>query len=170
MAAFSVKEPVTESQTEALIESLAEHADRLAIHELMYRYARMVDFREWKLFDQVFAGGATCDYVSSGGIEGTAREVMDWLDRALAPWPTNLHFVTNLSIDFEADRKSARTTCYFLGPMARGELGNDQLVISSSGLYVDRVRKTPEGWRITEREMRMTIMQGSLPEGYAIPD
>ena len=99
---------------------------------------------------------AICDYVSSGGIEGTAREVMDWLDRALAPWPTNLHFVTNLSIDFDAGRKTARTTCYFLGPMARGEMGKDQLVISSSGLYVDRVRKTAEGWRIVEREMRMT--------------
>ncbi len=151
-------------------ESLAEHADRLAIHELMYRYARMVDFREWKLFDQVFAPDASCDYVSSGGIEGTAREVMDWLDRALAPWPTNLHFVTNLSIDFDAGRKTARTACYFLGQMARGEMGKDQLVISSSGLYVDRVRKTAKGWRIVEREMRMTIMQGSLPEGYAIPD
>ena len=159
-----------ESGTDSLAESLAEHVDRLAIHELMYRYARMVDFREWKLFDQVFAPDAHCDYVSSGGIDGTAREVMDWLDRALAPWPTNLHFVTNLSIDFDADRKTARTTCYFLGPMARGEMGKDQLVISSSGLYVDRVRKTEKGWRIAEREMRMTIMQGSLPEGYAIPD
>lgn len=158
------------SEAAALVESLAEHADRLAIHELMYRYARMVDFREWKLFDQVFADDATCDYVSSGGIAGPAREVMDWLDRALAPWPTNLHFVTNLSIDFEAGRRAARTTCYFLGPMARGEMGKDQLVISSSGLYVDRVRKTAAGWRIVEREMRMTIMQGSLPAGYVIPD
>ena len=150
--------------------TLAEHADRLAIHELMYRYARMVDFREWKLFDQVFASDARCDYVSSGGIEGTARDVMDWLDRALAPWPTNLHFVTNVSIDFAPDRTSAATACYFLGQMARGEMGKDQVVISSSGLYVDRVRKTPTGWRIFEREMRMTMMQGSLPEGYSIPD
>ena len=150
--------------------SLAEHADRLAIHELLYRYARMVDFREWQLFDRVFAPDAVCDYRSSGGIQGSARDVMDWLDRALAPWPTNLHFVTNVSIDFDAGRESAETTCYFLGPMARGEMGKDQVVITNSGLYVDRVRRTPEGWRIAEREMRMTLMQGSLPEGYQIPD
>ena len=150
--------------------TLAEHADRLAIHELMYRYARMVDFREWKLFDQVFGADASCDYISSGGIKGTARDVMDWLDRALAPWPTNLHFVTNGSIDFDPGRMTASTTCYFLGQMARGDMGKDQVVISSSGLYVDRVRKTPEGWRIVEREMRMTMMQGLLPEGYSIPD
>jgi hypothetical protein len=88
--------------------TLAEHADRLAIHELLYRYARMVDFREWALFDQVFASDAVCDYRSSGGIQGKARDVMDWLDRALAPWPTNLHFVTNVSIDFDPQRVQLR--------------------------------------------------------------
>jgi 3-phenylpropionate/cinnamic acid dioxygenase small subunit len=149
--------------------TLAELADRLAIQELLYRYARMVDFRQWQLFDQVFAKDATCDYVSSGGIAGGAREVMDWLDRALAPWPTNIHAVTNLEIEFDAARTSAKTTCYFVAPMARGEMGKDQVVITNSGLYVDRLRKTTEGWRIAEREMRMTIMQGSLPEGYVIP-
>ncbi|MEZ4333342.1 MAG: nuclear transport factor 2 family protein [Myxococcota bacterium] len=149
--------------------TLEELADRLAIQALLYRYARMVDFRQWELFDQVFAKEATCDYVSSGGIRGPAREVMDWLDRALAPWPTNIHAVTNLEIEFEPERRGARSTCYFVAPMARGEMGRDQLVITNSGLYVDRLRKTEAGWRIVEREMRMTIMQGALPEGYAIP-
>lgn len=149
--------------------TLAELADRLAIQELLYRYARMVDFRQWQIFDTVYAPDATCDYRSSGGIAGPAREVMDWLDRALAPWPTNIHAVTNLEIEFEADRQAARTTCYFVAPMARGEMGKDQLVITNSGLYLDRMRKTPAGWRIVEREMRMTIMAGSMPEGYEIP-
>lgn len=149
--------------------TLEELADRLAIQELLYRYARMVDFRQWQLFDEVFAKDATCDYVSSGGIRGAAREVMDWLDRALAPWPTNIHAVTNLEIEFDPGREGAKTTCYFVAPMARGEMGRDQLVITNSGLYVDRLRKTREGWRIVEREMRMTIMQGALPEGYVIP-
>lgn len=149
--------------------TLEELADRLSIERLLYRYARMVDFRQWQLFDQVFAKDAVCDYVSSGGIKGSAREVMDWLDRALAPWPTNIHAVTNVEIEFDAERRSAGSTCYFVAPMARGEMGRDQHVITNSGLYVDRVRKTAEGWRIVEREMRMTIMQGALPSGYVIP-
>lgn len=149
--------------------TLEELADRLAIQELLYRYARMVDFRQWQLHDQVFAQDATCDYTSSGGIQGPAREVMAWLDRALSPWPTNIHAVTNLEIEFEPGRRGARTTCYFVAPMARGEMGRDQLVITNSGLYVDRLRRAGEGWRIVEREMRMTIMQGALPEGYVIP-
>jgi len=148
--------------------SVAEIADRLAINELLYRYARMVDFRQWELFDQVFTADATCDYTSSGGIKGSARAVMDWLDRALAPWPTNLHFVTNVSIEFDQDRSAARATCYFLGPMARGTIGS-QLAITNAGLYVDRLQRTADGWRIADRECRMTLMLGSLPEGYEIP-
>jgi hypothetical protein len=112
--------------------------------------------------DQVFARDATCDYVSSGGIKA-AREVMAWLARALAPWPANVHAVSNVTIEFDAERASARTRCYFVAPMGRGEMGKDQVVITSSGLYIDRVRKTAEGWRIVEREMRM-LMQGALPE------
>jgi len=149
--------------------SVAEIADRLAINELMYRYARMVDFRQWELFDQVFTADATCDYTSSGDTKGSAREVMAWLDRALAPWPTNLHFVTNLSINFEPDGNAAQATCYFLGPMARGTIGS-QLAITNAGLYIDQLKRTSDGWRITERECRMTLMVGSLPTGYEIPD
>ena len=51
--------------------SVAEIADRLAINDLMYRYARMVDFRQWELFDQVFTADARCDCTSSGGIKGS---------------------------------------------------------------------------------------------------
>jgi len=148
---------------------LIEHADRLAIHELMYRYAQMVDAGEWKRHDEVYARDATCDYRAAGGIAGPARDVMAWLARALSAWPVNFHFVTNLTIDFDADRKSARTRCYFLGQMARGEMGKDQFAINSSGLYLDRVRRTESGWRIAERECRMSLMQGALPEGYVIP-
>lgn len=149
--------------------TLAEVADRLAIEALLFRYARMVDFRQWQLFDQVYSKEAVCDYRSSGGIQGPAREVMNWLDRALAPWPTNIHAISNLEIEFDAHRLHASTTCYFVAPMARGEMGKDQVVITNSGLYVDRMKKTAEGWRIVEREMRMTIMDGQLPQGYEIP-
>lgn len=148
--------------------NLADLADRLAINELMARYARMVDFRQWQLHDEVFTPDATCDYVSPGGIKGTARDVMTWLDQALAPWPTNLHFVTNVLIDFDADRDGANTSCYFLGPMANGDMGS-QVVITNAGLYVDRLERTAGGWRIADRECRMTLMIGSLPEDYVIP-
>ena len=57
--------------------------DRLEIEELLHRYAEMVDFRQWKEMDRIFALEATIDYVSSGGVAGPFRETLAWLDRAL---------------------------------------------------------------------------------------
>ena len=52
--------------------------------------------------------------------------------------------------------------------MASGTIGS-QLVITNGGLYVDRLERTGAGWRIADRECRMTLMLGSLPEDYVIP-
>ena len=41
--------------------------DWRAIEQVLYRYAWMVDRREWQLMDDVFAPGATIDYSSTGG-------------------------------------------------------------------------------------------------------
>lgn len=149
--------------------TLDEIRDRIEIEELMNRYAEMVDRRDWKLMDRVFALEATIDYTSTGGVAGPFRETLAWLDRALESWPINLHIITNLIIEFEGE--TARARCYFHAPMARdmGPEGEGQLIITNAGRYVDRLVRTTGGWRIIERVCEQTIMQGSLPEGYEIP-
>ena len=146
--------------------SLQQMADRLAIQELLYRYADMVDSRDWARIDEVFAEGAQLDYTSTGGAKGDAREVMAWLARALEPWPINLHCITNVRVRFEGAGAVCRSS--FHAPMARGELGA-QDVITNAGYYEDVLVRTPTGWRIQERVCRQTVMQGELPEGYEIP-
>jgi hypothetical protein len=128
----------------------------------------MVDRRKWELMDSVFAEDATIDYRSTGGRKGPYRETLRWLDRALAPWPTNLHFVTNLAIEVQGDR--ARSRCYFLAPMARAKPDGSQEVITNAGVYHDALVRTRDGWRISERVCEQTLMIGRLPEGYVIPE
>ena len=142
--------------------------DEREIEELMIRYAWMVDQRKWELQDSVFAEDATIDYTSTGGRKGPYRETLRWLDRALEPWPTNLHFITNLSIEVSGDR--ARSRCYFLAPMARAKPDGTQEVITNAGYYLDALVRTPGGWRISERVCQQTVMIGQLPPGYAIPN
>ena len=142
--------------------------DRIEIEELMYRYARMVDARDWALMDEVFAPDATIDYRSTGGKAGPYRETLEWLARALEPWPLNLHAITNLSIALDGDR--ARSHCYFQAPMGRGERLGEQLVITNAGTYSDELVRTDSGWRIAARHCDQTLMIGQLPEGYEIPE
>lgn len=141
--------------------------DERAIAQLLYRYAWMVDQREWDLIDSVFTADATIDYTSTGGIAGPARPTLEWLHRALAPWPINLHYISNIQVEFVAG--GARCRCMFLAPMGRNGADGTQEVITNGGYYVDELVKTVAGWRIRERVCRQTVMMGSLPPGYAIP-
>ena len=142
--------------------------DKLAIHELLNRYATMVDQRRWELMDEVFAPGATLDYRSTGGQAGPYRETLEWLDRALAPWPLNLHFISNVSIEMNGDE--ATSHCYFHAPMGRVEPDGSQRVITNAGTYEDDLVRTDRGWRIAKRHCEQRIMVGQLPEGYVIPE
>lgn len=142
--------------------------DRAEIEQLMHLFAEMVDRREWALMDRIFALEATIDFTTGEGIAGPFREALAWLDRALEPWATNLHFISNLLIDFEGDDE-ARASCYFRSPVARRNADGTQQTVTTSGVYRDRLLRTSDGWRIVERVCEQLLMEGSLPEGYHIP-
>ena len=141
--------------------------DRAEIEELLYRYAEMVDQKDWKQMDRIFALEATIDYTSTGGQKGPFRETLAWLDRALESWPINLHVIGNVIIEIDGDVATSR--CYFHAPMGR-ETEDGQFIITNAGRYLDKLIRTADGWRIVERVCEQTIMQGSLPEGYKIPE
>ena len=92
--------------------------DYRAIEQLLYRYAWMVDRRKWELMDEVFSADGTIDYASTGGPGAMPyRAALEWLDRALKPWPFNLHHITNIAVDIDGDRGEPRR--YFTAPMGR---------------------------------------------------
>jgi 3-phenylpropionate/cinnamic acid dioxygenase small subunit len=143
--------------------------DHREIEECLYRYAWMVDQRRWELMDSVFTADGTIDYTSTGGKRGPYRPTLEWLDRALAAWPINLHMISNISIEFPTP-DSARSRCYFFAPMGHARPDGTQEVISNAGYYADTLVRTSAGWRIRERLCTQTIMIGQLPPGYAIPE
>ena len=142
-------------------------ADRREIEQLLYTYAWMVDQRRWELMDSVFAPEATIDYTSTGGRSGPYRPTLEWLDRALKPWPLNLHHISNVCI--EVSGTAATSRCYFSAPMGRPRADGTQEVITNAGYYLDALVRTAAGWRIRERVCRQVLMVGQLPAGYGIP-
>jgi 3-phenylpropionate/cinnamic acid dioxygenase small subunit len=143
--------------------------DYRAIEQLLYRYAWMVDRRKWELMDQVFAPGGTLDYASTGGPGALPyRTALEWLDRALKPWPFNLHHITNIAVEVDGDKGGSR--CYFTAPMARKAADGGQDVVTNAGYYLDTLVRTAQGWRIAERYCDMTVQIGRVPGDYTIPD
>ncbi len=116
--------------------------DRLELHELLARYARAVDDRDWELYRSVFTEDAHIDYTSAGGIAGSRDEVADFLAEAFAAVPWAQHYVTNIEVDLDGD--SAEVGAMFYNPM---QLPGMDAPSYCGGRYHHQAVRTERGWR-----------------------
>lgn len=80
---------------------LATMMDRLAIDELVTGYAVAVDDADWNAYRALFTGDGRADYRSSGGIEGSAAEVADWLAETMRVFPVRQHLIVNRRVHIQ---------------------------------------------------------------------
>jgi 3-phenylpropionate/cinnamic acid dioxygenase small subunit len=116
--------------------------DKIEIQELLARYARGVDSKDWELWKSVFTPDATLDYSSAGAAVGPRDEVAAWLERGLAVVPMTQHYITNIEIDLDGDR--AKVRAMFYNPMQLPGMAD---LSYCGGYYHHDVVRTPEGWR-----------------------
>lgn len=127
---------------------LATVMDRLSIDELVTSYAVAVDDADWSAYRALFAREGRADYRSSGGIEGPAAEVADWLAQTLRLFPVRQHLIVNRRLHIQdlggypGDR--AEVQADYVNPM-RLESGDD---LVSGGRYAFSLLRTDEGWRL----------------------
>jgi ketosteroid isomerase-like protein len=117
--------------------------DIVAIQQLLARYNTAVDAGD----GQAFAATFTVDGVSiNGESRVTGREALAAIPAQVATTVPGLrHWVANHVIDLDGDEATA--TVYLLA--LRGGTPSSLL---TSGRYVDRLRRTPDGWRFAVRE------------------
>ncbi len=120
-----------------------EVADRLAIDDLVTRYASAVDERDWGMYRSCFTADALIDYSSAGGPKGGLDEITLWLEQALSGFGTTFHYVTNRSVTLSGD--TARGRHAFYNPMQLGEG-----FMTAAGYYNHQYVRTASGWRIAE--------------------
>lgn len=119
-----------------------ELADRLEINDLLTRYAKAVDRKDWDLYRDVFTAEATIDYTSAGGIVGDVAAQAAWLAEALAQFPKTQHLVANVDITFTSD-DTATVEAMFHNPMVLA----DHSSFVTGGWYHHEVTRTDVGWR-----------------------
>lgn len=135
--------------------------DKIEIHELLARYARGVDSKDWELWKSVFTADATLDYSSAGAAVGTRDEVAAWLEQGLSVVPMTQHFITNIEVDLDGDRATARAMFY--NPMQLP--GMDDLSYCG-GYYHHDLLRTPDGWksvRLVEENVWFVNRPGGAP-------
>jgi 3-phenylpropionate/cinnamic acid dioxygenase small subunit len=116
--------------------------DKLEIHELLARYARGVDNRDWELYRSVFTDDAHIDYTSAGGIAGGRDEVAAWMARVFPSIPWSQHYITNIEIELDGD--TAEVRAMFYNPM---QLPGMDAPSSCGGFYHHDLTRTADGWK-----------------------
>ncbi|WP_436789105.1 nuclear transport factor 2 family protein [Yinghuangia sp. YIM S10712] len=117
-------------------------ADKIEIAELLARYARGVDRKEWELWRSVFTPDAQLDYSSVTGIVGSRDEVIKILEQALGTTPMTQHFISNIEVEVDGDR--AKATAMFYNPMLLPNMTEQSYC---GGYYRHDLVRTPDGWR-----------------------
>jgi hypothetical protein len=143
--------------------SLQEVSDRIEIDDLLIRYAKAIDTKDYTLLDTCFLPDADIDYVSSGGIAGKYPEVRVWLEKALAIFTVTLHSLSNSEIELDGDRANGRTLV--TNPMCIRDENGKQTIFTVYAYYEDELVRTADGWRIARRFERQALLDGSLPGG-----
>lgn len=135
---------------------LAETADRMELTELLHRYAHAIDSGHLELLAEVFTADATIDfgsvdqYVEGDSVVRGLPTIRAWFEKALAPFPGVLHFMTNHRITLAGDEATTETLMQVLH-------------ISMGGIYRGHAVRTKAGWRFD----RFSLEERSFEEAAA---
>ena len=141
--------------------SMEEISDRLEIQDLMVRYSYAIDSRDWTRSTTCSRPTRTSTTRCSAGSVGNLAETKAFLTEAMPMFTTLQHMVSGTTIEFDGDTATTKTQCH--NPMTMGDAEKPDLMVC--GLwYVDKLVRTPDGWRIKERveeKVYMKVFSGS---------
>ena len=139
------------------MDKLSELVAKNEIEEVIFRYARGVDRRDWDAVSACFHPDAIDQH---GEFTGTPPEFIEWVRKRHANVPFSMHFVGNCLIEFMDDRRAAVET-YFIAMQRRevpsingldSENGTDHEVF---GRYCDVFERRQDVWRIACSQSRL---------------
>jgi hypothetical protein len=129
-----------------------ETADILEIQQLLARYSRSLDTRDWELYRSVFTEDAYIDYAASGGATGQRDEVVEWLGKTLGTFQwSGMHYITNIEAEVTGDSALVRAAVF--NPM---QFPGMKGLTYFGGYYHHDMVRTPEGWR--SRNLREEVL------------
>jgi 3-phenylpropionate/cinnamic acid dioxygenase small subunit len=141
-----------------LARTLESLLDRMEIVELLHRYALAIDDRDWARLATCFTEDAVASYGPMLGRQDGIAAIEKTCRTALEPLDASQHIIGTHEVEIDGNR--ARARCYVHAQHTRaGTAGGDNFVIGAS--YVDELVRTPDGWRIRERELHILWQEGN---------
>jgi 3-phenylpropionate/cinnamic acid dioxygenase small subunit len=134
--------------------SLAEVADRLAVSDVLTRYALAMDTRDWELLASCFTEDARLDYDTSG-VFGR-KDFVEHCAEGLAKMKATQHCVTNHVVVLDGDHAGA--TSYVIAQHVR----ENDATFTLGGTYHDELVRSGPDWRIASRRFVTSWKAGTL--------
>jgi len=126
--------------------------DRAAIHDLHTRYFRGIDAADQVEVRSCFTEDVRADYDGRTFVEGIDALMANFLafrNKASGAWKATTHFMGNLRYIHLSDDVAQTEICAF-ACLTTPDTPRDQVAIRSLR-YLDRLRRTRNGWRICDR-------------------
>jgi hypothetical protein len=123
--------------------------DKLAIQELIARYAVVVDSGDYDGLDELFTDDATIDFTTFGGPADNLSGIKKFLADSLGIFKRTQHMMGLPLITLDGDMASSRTSC--TNPMVIDNSTGGTSVWLIGLWYDDEFVRTPAGWRFTTR-------------------
>lgn len=138
---------------------LQQISDRIEIDELLARYARALDYRNFGELDLIFTVDATFDAGGLGAPTGPAA-IRSMIEGTIGHLDATQHLVGKSIMEFADDGASAEVRTYLISQHIRESAPGPVKHYFLGGEYFDRVVRTPDGWRIAYRRLDRMWKQG----------
>ena len=145
---------------EQLAADVRRLVDRQEIADVLYRYASAVDTKDFATLRSLFVDDAHGQYTTVADLHG-ADDIVTWIDGMTDTKTWQHHKVTVYHIDF-AGPDEARTLTYHTSHQT--DAGDPGAVTVIVARYHDTLRRTPAGWKITEKIMESGWAERRVPE------
>ena len=146
----------------ARILDAAALADRAAISDVVIAYATALDTRDWVLFHSIFDEQVTVDYRSFDPalfFTVSSREWTDMLSGGFGGFDATQHISSNHVHDVAGDS----ATCVSYMQASHFFVRDGQTACATFfGHYVNRLVRTPQGWRLSAVTLNVTARTGDM--------
>lgn len=138
-------------------EGASASSDRQQIVDITHNYCWALDRNQWHELDDVFVPDATATLGTR--VCANREEIKQVVSRALTPLDDSQHIVATHQVRVDGD--AATSFCYLHAQHIRHDaVGGPHWVVG--GRYEDRFIRTPDGWRITHRDLIVMWTEGNL--------
>ena len=139
-----------------------EISDQIEIEQVLNRYFRAIDTKDWELLDSVFTPGADVSYSAPAELKTTYEKIVPLFEMFTDSFFFTQHAASQIVIHVDGDTAESSNSLRAVHVQETHEGEPNTWVVY--GTYRDQLVRTSDGWRIAER-----VFQGCHTEGELLP-